>query len=95
MNGEFYLCLALAGIILAMLAMFFNYNLKLDKRTLTLEKKNGHEQDQINQLKKQIKHLEEEIHQLREAYQESESSLRTLKSSYQASQQKLARYERK
>lgn len=80
-NQLFYLALALAGIILALLAMFFNYNLKLDKRTLTLEKKNGHEQAQINQLKQQIKELELEIHQLREAYS--------------ASQKKLQKYERK
>ena len=26
----FYLCLTLCGVILAMLAMFFNYSLKLD-----------------------------------------------------------------
>jgi hypothetical protein len=60
--------------------MFFNYNLKLDKRTLTLEKKNGHEQHQIDELKKKIKELELEIKQLREAYQ--------------ASQKKLQKYER-
>ena len=40
-----------------MLAMFFNYNLKLDQRTLTLEKKNGYEQSQINQLKTDINQL--------------------------------------
>ena len=37
--------------------MLFGYNLKLDKRTLKLEKKNGHEQEQINQLKKEIERL--------------------------------------
>ena len=37
--------------------MFFNYNLRLDARTVKLEKKNGHEQDQINQLKKDIEKL--------------------------------------
>jgi uncharacterized protein YlxW (UPF0749 family) len=40
-----------------MLAMFFNYSLKLDARTVKLEKKNGHEQEQINQLKKEIEKL--------------------------------------
>jgi len=60
-NQLFYLALALLVIILAMLAMFFNYNLKLDRRTLKLEKKNGHEQDQINLLKQQIKQLEEKL----------------------------------
>jgi len=42
------------GVILALLAMFFNYNLKLDARTLKLEKKNGKEQHQIDELKKEI-----------------------------------------
>ncbi len=40
-----------------MLAMFFGYSLKLDARTVKLEKKNGHEQEQINQLKKEIQTL--------------------------------------
>jgi len=47
----FYLCLALCGVILAMLAMFFGYNLKLGTRTAQLEKKNGKEQKQLDQLK--------------------------------------------
>jgi len=38
--------------------MFFGYNLKLDKRTLKLEKKNGHEQHQIDELKKKVERLE-------------------------------------
>ena len=42
-----------------MLAMFFGYNLRLDKRTVKLEKKNGHEQHQINELKKEIEKLKE------------------------------------
>jgi uncharacterized protein YlxW (UPF0749 family) len=53
----FYLCLALCGVILAMLAMFFNYSLKLDARQVKLEKKNGAEQKQINELKEEIKKL--------------------------------------
>ena len=53
----FYLCLALCGVILAMLAMFFGYNLKLGIRTAQLEKKNGKEQAQINELKKEIEKL--------------------------------------
>ena len=40
-----------------MLTMFFNYSLKLDARTVKLEKKNGHEQEQINQLKKELEWL--------------------------------------
>jgi len=45
------------GVILALLAMFFGYNLKLSARTAKLEKKNGHEQEQINQLKKELERL--------------------------------------
>ena len=54
----FYLCLALCGVILAMLAMFFGYNLKLGVRTAQLEKKNGKEQKQIDELKAKVKDLE-------------------------------------
>ncbi|WNE40627.1 MAG: Lipopolysaccharide assembly protein A [Mycoplasmataceae bacterium] len=53
----FYLCLALCGVILTMLTMFFNYSLKLDWRTAKLEKKNGHEQHQIDQLRKELERL--------------------------------------
>jgi len=53
----FYLCLTLCGVILAMLAMFFNYSLKLDWRTAKLEKKNGKEQRQIDDLKKEVEQL--------------------------------------
>ena len=54
----FYLCLTLCGVILAMLIMFLNYSLKLDARTVKLEKKNGHEQEQIDQLKQELKKLQ-------------------------------------
>lgn len=37
--------------------MFFNYNLKLGWRTAKLEKKNGHEQKQINELKAEVEKL--------------------------------------
>jgi len=50
----FYLYLALCGVILA---MFFNYSLKLDWRTAKLEKKNGKEQKQIDELKKEVERL--------------------------------------
>ena len=40
-----------------MLTMFFNYSLRLDARTVKLEKKNGQEQEQINQLKKEMDKL--------------------------------------
>ena len=40
-----------------MLIMFLNYSLKLDARTVKLEKKNGHEQQQIDDLKKELDKL--------------------------------------
>ena len=55
----FYLCLTLCGTLLAALTMFFNYSLKLDARTVRLEKKNGSEQKQINELKKEVQALKE------------------------------------
>ena len=48
-------------VILSLLAMFFNYNLRLDARTVKLERKNGHEQEQINQLQGKIKKLEAKL----------------------------------
>jgi len=56
----FYLCLTLCGLILAMLAMFFNYSLKLDWRTAKLEKKNGKEQKQIDQIKAEVEQLKKQ-----------------------------------
>ena len=44
-------------VILALLAMFFNYTLKLKDRQIILEKKNGHEQHQIDDLKKELERL--------------------------------------
>jgi len=44
-------------VILALLAMFFNYTLKLKDRQIILEKKNGHEQKQLDDLKKEIEQL--------------------------------------
>ena len=40
-----------------MLAMFFGYSLKLSARTASLEKKNGKEQKQLDQLKAEIEKL--------------------------------------
>jgi hypothetical protein len=54
----FYLCLALLGVILAMLAMFFGYSLKLDQRTVKLERKNGKELAELAELKTKVQELE-------------------------------------
>ena len=50
----FYLCLALCGVLLAALAMFFKYNLELGARTVKLEQKNGKELREIAELRKEL-----------------------------------------
>jgi len=55
-------------VILSLLAMFFNYNLKLDARTVKLEKKNGHERSQLAEQVEEIKKLNEKIKKLEEKY---------------------------
>ena len=59
-NGRLALYIALGAfsVISFLLAMFFGYNLKLDGRTAKLEKKNGKEQKQINELQAKITQLE-------------------------------------
>ena len=52
------------AVILSLLAMFFNYNLKLDARTVKLEKKNGHEQEQIKELRNEISALKSKLHEM-------------------------------
>ena len=52
------LVLAIANIVT--LAIFAGYTVKLRERTLLLEKKNGKEQKQIDQLKAEIAKLKEQ-----------------------------------
>ena len=52
---EIALTLALTNII--SLTIFAGYTLKVSRRTLKLEKKNGKEQHQIDQLKKAVEQL--------------------------------------
>jgi len=52
-----WIALGAFTVILALLAMFFNYNLKLDARTVKLEKKNGKELEEIEKLKKEVADL--------------------------------------
>lgn len=58
-NGELALRIAYGafGTIALLLLMFFGYNLRLDKRTIKLEKKNGKEQKQIDEIKKDVELL--------------------------------------
>jgi len=55
----FYLCLTLCGVILALLAMFFGYNLTLSGRTTKLEKKNGKELAELEKVKKRLDKIEQ------------------------------------
>ena len=52
------------ALILALLAMFFNYNLKLDARTVKLEKKNGREMQSITELLNKSEYERREIEKL-------------------------------
>jgi hypothetical protein len=52
-----YIALGAFSTIALLLLMFFGYNLRLDKRTIKLEKKNGKEQRQIDELKEEVKRL--------------------------------------
>lgn len=52
--------------LIAIIAMVFGYTFSVERRTLKLEKKNGHEQHQINQLKKEVALLEAENKELKE-----------------------------
>ena len=56
---EIAITLALTNIV--SLAIFAGYTLKVSQRTLKLEKKNGKEQHQIDQLKEKIKGLEKKV----------------------------------
>lgn len=49
------------GVILILLIMFFGYSLRLDNRTVKLEKKNGHELEEIENLKQKVEKLTHEM----------------------------------
>ena len=64
----FYLCLALLGVLLSMLAMFFNYSLKISAKQVKLEKEiqevervNGKEKQDIKELQAKVQELEEKL----------------------------------
>jgi cell division protein FtsB len=63
-NAQLALRIALGAfaLIAFLLAMFFGYSLKLSNRTATLEKKNGAEQKQLNELKEEVRKLKEAKH---------------------------------
>ena len=53
----FYLCLAILGTFGLLFTMHLGYSLTLGTRTAKLEKKNGKEQHQIEELKKEVEKL--------------------------------------
>jgi len=57
---EIALVLGITNVI--SLAIFAGYTVKLRVRQFLLEKKNGQEQAQINELKKEIQALKEKLH---------------------------------
>ena len=71
----FYICLALIGLVLFLVAMFMNYNLRLDARTVRLEKKNGKEMKRLEELEKKDGAEQHQIDQLNKKVQELESKL--------------------
>jgi uncharacterized protein YlxW (UPF0749 family) len=57
------IALALSVTNIVSLAVFAEYTIRLKAKQIKLEKKNGHEQDQINRLQKQIQQLEKRYEQ--------------------------------
>ena len=51
------LCLAILGLFGLLFAMHLGYSLTLGKRTAKLEKKNGHELEELKKVKKELQAL--------------------------------------
>ena len=85
MNELFFITL------IAIIAMVFGYTFSVERRTLKLEKKNGHEQHQINQLKKEVALLEAENKELKELVLRSSFYL---KKKIQELEKKIKSYEK-
>ena len=56
-----HVAIALALANFTQLVFFFNYSLKIKAGQVRLEKKNGQEQEQINQLTEKVKKLEKKL----------------------------------
>ena len=56
---EIALMLGITNVI--SLAIFAGYNMRLDKRTVKLEKKNGHEQHQIDEIKQELSEVKKQL----------------------------------
>jgi Tfp pilus assembly protein PilO len=77
MNGEHWIILALIVLLAIVIIIAFGYNFFTDwkKRVIRLEKKNGYEQYQIDQLKAENKQLLELSFSLKKKVQELENKL--------------------
>jgi seryl-tRNA synthetase len=84
----FYLCLALCGVISAMLAMFFNYNLKLSQKQVELRSNLSTLQSKGDELKK-------EIQQVERVNGKEKKDIRDLQSEVQELKNKLKNHDRK
>jgi len=56
-----YIALGAFSTIALLLAMFFGYNLTLGARTTKLEKKNGHELEQIKKIDEKVSQMEQKL----------------------------------
>jgi septal ring factor EnvC (AmiA/AmiB activator) len=83
-----FLCLALCGVILAMLAMFFNYNLKLSQKQVELRSNLSTLQSKGDELKK-------EIQQVERVNGKEKKDIRDLQSEVQELKNKLKNHDRK
>jgi len=75
-----YTVIGAFGVILALLAMFFNYTLKLKDRQIILEKKNGKEQKQIDDLRSKLLTLQSKGNELKKEVESLKETSRRLKS---------------
>ena len=77
MQGEHWIILALIALLGLVILIAFSYNFFADwkKRVIRLEKKNGYEQYQIDQLKVENKQLLELSYSLKKKVQELEEKL--------------------
>jgi uncharacterized coiled-coil protein SlyX len=66
---------SILGVFSILFIMLLNYNLKLGVRTASLEKKDGHEQQQINELKELTNSQRVLIGSLQNKVQELEKKL--------------------
>jgi len=90
LGGEHLIILALIFLLGLVILIAFGYRFFADwrQRIIRLEKKNGHEQHQIDEIKQKLAISEQTIKELKQ-------EIKQLQKAYNASQEKLKKYERK